>query len=100
MKNKIILLISVYFLSIQAVSGAAYYVSTRGSDAGAFSAVSAAKAAKAPGSFKTAPFRTIGKVLEVVEPGDTIEIGGGVYKESITTKKAGAPGAPVIIQGR
>ena len=56
------------------------------------------------------PFRTIGKAAEVAQPGDTVLIGQGVYREHVWPAKGGTspdkmityqarPGARVVVKG-
>jgi len=49
----------------------------------------------APGS----PFRTIGRGLFQLKPGDTLIIGPGSYRESCTLSVKGAAETPVVIRG-
>lgn len=44
------------------------------------------------------PFKTINRVLTLVQPGDVVCIRGGVYQEQITFKISGAPGHPIVWQ--
>ena len=53
---------------------------------------------KNPGTAQ-APFATIGKAASVVLPGDTVKIGPGLYREQITFKRSGKPGAPIVFAG-
>jgi parallel beta-helix repeat protein len=64
-----------------ATVGAVYVVSGDGSDAN-------------PGSLE-APFATITKAAEVVEPGDTVMVRGGIYRERVTFARGGSEAAPV-----
>lgn len=41
------------------------------------------------------PFKTIDKSAQVVEPGDTVIVKPGIYREHIRLKKSGKPGAPI-----
>jgi parallel beta-helix repeat protein len=43
------------------------------------------------------PFRTIGKAIEAVAPGDVIYVRAGTYVESIVIKKSGEEGKPIIL---
>jgi hypothetical protein len=43
------------------------------------------------------PFRTIGKAVEAVAPGDVIYVRAGTYVESIVIKKSGTEGKPIIL---
>ncbi|MDP7132654.1 MAG: right-handed parallel beta-helix repeat-containing protein, partial [Planctomycetota bacterium] len=47
---------------------------------------------------KKAPWRSIGKALENVQPGGTVCLRGGVYYERVTCKARGTPGKPVIVR--
>ena len=47
----------------------------------------------------TAPLRTIQAGLEKATPGTEILLAPGVYREELTTVRAGAPGAPITIKG-
>jgi hypothetical protein len=46
-----------------------------------------------------APMRTIQAALDKAEPGTLISLAPGVYREELTTVRAGAPGAPITIKG-
>lgn len=72
----------------QSSNGAAkvYYVSNQGDD-------------DADGSTDGTAFRTVGRALEAVQPGDTVLILPGTYNEALTLEGAGAPGAPITIRG-
>lgn len=41
------------------------------------------------------PYRTIQKAAEMAEPGETVSIGGGVYRETVIPKNSGLSGAPI-----
>jgi hypothetical protein len=43
------------------------------------------------------PFRTIGKAIEVVQPGDVIYVGPGTYVENLVITKSGEEGQPIVI---
>jgi plastocyanin len=45
------------------------------------------------------PLRTIDTALAYADPGATIELAPGEYRESIRTKRAGEPDAPITITG-
>lgn len=82
-------------LSRCSLQAATFYVSTTGSDTAAGTAA--------------APWRTIQHAVDAAQPGDTVLIGAGTYREVITIRKSGtatapltisaAPGAHVIISG-
>lgn len=62
-----------------------YAVSPKGSDSAAGTA--------------EAPFRTIGKGLGVLAPGDTLAVAPGVYRESCTLSVTASKESPVVIRG-
>jgi len=41
------------------------------------------------------PFKTINKAAQIVEPGDTVIVKPGLYREHIRLSKSGKPGAPI-----
>ncbi|TWF80849.1 parallel beta helix pectate lyase-like protein [Pseudonocardia hierapolitana] len=45
------------------------------------------------------PFKTIQKALDEAEPGTTINLAPGEYREQLATQRDGAPGAPITIRG-
>jgi hypothetical protein len=46
------------------------------------------------------PYRTLQKALTVVEPGETIQLGSGVYYEKTETVRAGTAEDPILIEPR
>ncbi len=44
----------------------------------------------------TAPFKTIQKAADIIQPGETIFIRGGVYREEISIMQSGSEGRPII----
>lgn len=50
-----------------------------------------------PGSFKR-PFRTIDRAADAVQPGDTVFIRGGVYREAVTLDRSGTESAPITFR--
>ena len=72
-------------LAAFASEGAELFVAKSGNDAN-------------PGS-AAVPFATIGKAARAANPGDTVKIGPGVYREQITFRKSGKKGAPVTFSG-
>ena len=58
-----------------------YFVSTAGSDLGA--------------GTLAAPFRTIQRAASVAQPGDTVLIRGGVYRETVVPAHSGTQNAPI-----
>lgn len=69
---------------VSAAKAASYYVATTGSDT-------------ASGSID-APFRTIGKAAEVAQPGDVVNVRGGVYGERTTISSRGTAAAPIVFR--
>jgi hypothetical protein len=56
----------------------------------------------APGTFEE-PLRSLGRVAELAEPGDTVLLRGGVYDVMgehvyVTVRMSGAPGAPIMVR--
>jgi hypothetical protein len=45
------------------------------------------------------PFKTIQHALDDAEPGTTINLAPGEYREQLSTQRDGAPGAPITIKG-
>lgn len=66
------------------VTGPAKYVATTGSDANT-------------GTFDS-PFRTIQKAASVAQPGDTIYIRGGTYRETIVPTNSGTADKPITFK--
>lgn len=71
-------------LAAQASFGATYVVAPGGNDSN-------------PGS-ASAPFRTIGKSVAVAKAGDTVQVRGGTYVESVTINQSGTATAPIRLQ--
>jgi len=46
-----------------------------------------------------APFRTIGRAAECAQPGDTVLVRAGVYRERVTPPRGGQPGKPITYRG-
>jgi hypothetical protein len=65
-------------------TGATFYVATTGSDS-------------APGS-AAAPWRTVGKALASLAPGQIAVVAGGTYNESLRLSRGGTAGAPITIR--
>lgn len=66
-------------------TGTSYYVATDGSDA-------------ANGTSPTTAYRTIGKALSVVMPGDTIDVRAGTYNEHIKIDRPGSASAGIALR--
>jgi hypothetical protein len=62
-----------------------YYIATDGNDANA-------------GTSAGAPFRTIQKCATVAVGGDTCQIAGGTYRETVTPPRSGSAGAPITFR--
>lgn len=65
-------------------TGATFYVATSGSDSAAGSA--------------TAPWRTVGKALRTLGPGQIAVVRGGVYSESVSVNRGGTAAAPITVR--
>ncbi len=63
-------------------TGVTYYVSTRGNNASS-------------GLSPHSAFRTISRCAQVLAPGDTCEIMGGTYRETVTPAQSGTPSEPI-----
>jgi parallel beta-helix repeat protein len=61
-----------------------YYVATDGSDSNS-------------GTSTSAPFRTIQRAMNVVAPGDNVQIRGGTYREQVESTRGGTAAAPVSV---
>ena len=58
--------------------------------------VSDPKASDAPGSgTKAVPFKSISPAAALAQPGDTVMVGAGVYRERIAPARSGTPDAPI-----
>ena len=68
---------------LTAPAASVYVVSPDGSDGNA-------------GSLES-PFATIGKAIQLVEPGDTVLVRGGVYRERVTFSRGGSASAPAAL---
>lgn len=64
---------------------ASYYVATDGNDT------------QTAGSLD-APFATIGRASKFAQPGDTIFLRGGVYREQVELARSGTAGSPITFQ--
>ncbi len=64
---------------------ASYYVSPQGNDAN-------------PGTALGAPLRTIQKAINAAQPGDTILVRDGTYRETVSTPRSGTATARITIQ--
>src|SRR4051812_5714365 len=88
----VILAFTLFFFPLKA---ATIYVSSAGDDAN-------------PGSLAL-PFKTINKAAQLAEPGDTVTVRAGIYRERVSPAKGGTeakrityqsyPGEIVIIKG-
>ncbi len=53
---------------------------------------------KNPGKAES-PLATITRAAALAQPGDTVKIAPGLYREQITFRRSGRPGAPVVFAG-
>ena len=67
-------------------AGTAYFVAPNGADTNS-------------GTSAATPFKTIQKALDKAQPGTTITLAAGTYKEAVATKVAGTAGAPITVKG-
>src|SRR6478735_5366012 len=67
-------------------AGTAYFVSPTGVDTNS-------------GTSAAAPFKTIQHALDLAQPGTTITLAAGTYREAATTKVAGTADAPITVKG-
>ena len=51
-----------------------------------------------PGIDQESQLRTIGEAVAIVEPGDTVTIHGGIYRESVVIERSGLADKPITIQ--
>ncbi len=68
-------------VSVQNITGPAYYVSADGNDAN-------------PGTFDQ-PFRTIQKAAQLAAPGETVYIRSGTYRENVVPRNSGELNKPI-----
>ncbi|MFO7955641.1 MAG: chondroitinase-B domain-containing protein [Candidatus Brocadiia bacterium] len=66
-------------------SGATYYMSPDGDDG-------------ASGVSEAAPWGTFGHAFDTMEPGDTLLLMDGVYRQTLGPKRSGEPGKPITIR--
>lgn len=67
-----------------AAFAASYYVATSGSDSNT--------------GTLSAPFKTIQKGIDVLQPGDTCFVRGGTYNEGLVLKQSGTSSAPITVK--
>lgn len=77
-------LIALSFVFSSISQAATYYVSPDGSDSAAGSLA--------------APFKTIQKAMNVVNPGDVVMLRGGTYRETVSASRGGNAANPVTVQ--
>ncbi len=73
---------SVFVTRSAHAAGTTYYIATNGNDANA-------------GTSTNAPFKTIQKCASIAVAGDTCQIAGGVYHETVSPAHSGTAGAPI-----
>jgi len=78
--NQIITILAV-ILAARTALGKSYFVSPTGADS-------------AVGS-QSVPFRTIQRAADAVQPGDSVYVAGGVYRETVRIRRSGRKGAPI-----
>lgn len=81
----VLALLALILLTATTVRSATHYVSTTGDD-------------QADGAFGT-PWRTITHALDLAQPGDSIMLRGGEFREQVTTVRDGSDGNPIAIVG-
>ncbi|MHC4573172.1 MAG: right-handed parallel beta-helix repeat-containing protein [Planctomycetota bacterium] len=64
--------------------GASYYVAVDGNDS-------------SPGT-EPEPFRTIRRAADIVQPGDTVNVGPGIYRETVIVKNSGTEAEPIVFR--
>ena len=79
-----LLIVSALALSLD-LSAAQYSVSPGGDDAA--------------GGTVAAPWKTLAHAAAQAQPGDTVTLRQGVYRESLVTQRSGTASAPIIFQG-
>lgn len=77
---------TVFLPVVSGSQDASYYVSTDGND-------------ENDGRSRETAFRTIKRALEVVQPGEALQILSGVYSEALTLENVGSSDQPIVIQG-
>ncbi len=83
--GSVILGLLVFVSAAHPLRGATYHVATGGSDAGAGS--------------QSAPWKTLKHALEVLQPGDTLKVAAGTYREKLTITRGGdATAGPITLQ--
>jgi pectin methylesterase-like acyl-CoA thioesterase len=88
MKDKVLLACvaaSTFGLTGCSANAATYYVSPKGNDTNS-------------GTLLTAPVRTIQKAVDAAQPGDTIFVRGGTYRETVSTPRSGTSAARITIR--
>jgi len=74
-----------FLLVTLSIYGNTYYVSKSGND-------------KNKGT-KKAPFLTISKGATIAQPGDTVFVYEGIYRERVVPQRGGLPGKPIVYMG-
>jgi len=85
--RQFITLLLIFFFSLQPTAGRSteFFVSPEGSDSN-------------NGTSSETPLRTIQKAADIVTPGDTVYIRGGVYREKPRLHRSGTPEQPIVFR--
>jgi hypothetical protein len=84
MKHTLITFTALLLAPLAALHAAEFYVATNGNDT-------------QPGT-QEQPLATIQAAVNKLQPGDTLQIRGGVYREMITFPRSGLPGKPITLR--
>jgi len=74
------------FTSLLPTQATDYYVSTGGNDS-------------SPGTSWDVPWRSIQRAVDAAAPGDTVNVAGGYYNETVIMDGSGTPDAPITLLG-
>jgi hypothetical protein len=84
--QRFVVTFSFILISIISVSAATYYVAPDGNNSN-------------PGT-KQQPFLTVQKAVDTAQAGDRVSVGPGTYNETVCSKRAGAAGGPIVLDGQ
>ena len=82
--RKYLTMVGIFLCGVFPCSASTIYVSVEGCDTG-------------DGSVDS-PLRTLARAAAVAQPGDTVLIGEGTYRETLRPARSGKPGAPITFQ--